>query len=68
MGGAIQLDNGNPDGVILGQSGNKVGFYGTTPVAIQTATTAIAGASTTTSTKAAINSIITNAAAYGLDL
>ena len=67
MGGVIHVDNGNPDGVIVGQSGNKVGFYGTTPVAIQTATTAVSTA-LTGYLMTAVNSIITNAAAYGLDL
>jgi UDP-N-acetyl-D-mannosaminuronic acid transferase (WecB/TagA/CpsF family) len=84
--GAEYVGRGKADGLIIGRaSGNgaKIGFFGTTPVALQTASTAvgtasaITGSTTTwgfaTSTQAdamvtAINSIITNAAAYGADL
>jgi len=85
--GAEYLGRGKADGVIMGRSsgnGAKIGFYGTTPVAIQTASTApstasavttggttLWGFSTQTQAEAivtAVNSIIDNSAAYGLDL
>jgi UDP-N-acetyl-D-mannosaminuronic acid transferase (WecB/TagA/CpsF family) len=37
---AQQISAAEGDGVIVGQSGDLVGFYGTTPVAVQTATAA----------------------------
>ncbi len=46
------LDNGNDDGTILGRSGDKIGFYGTTAVTqptIGTYTAALSTASATTS-------------------
>lgn len=41
------LGDGNPDGTCLGQSGEKVGFFGATPV-VQQAITAVATATATT--------------------
>ena len=35
---AYQVGDGCPDGVAVGQSGDKLGFYGTTPIAVQTVT------------------------------
>ena len=85
--GAEYLGRGKADGTIFGResgNGSKIGFYGTTPVAKQTASTAVGTASAitagptgqfgfATSTQAdamvsAINSIITNSAAYGIDM
>jgi len=81
------VGRGAEDGIILGRTGgngSKVGFYGTTPVALQTASTAVGTASVVTtgasdqwgfasSTQAdalvtGINSIIVNSAAYGIDM
>ena len=48
----------NPDGSVLGtDSGSKVGFFGATPVAQQSAITANAGTLSTTATQ--VNSILT---------
>ena len=43
-----QIDHGRDDGVIMGRSGGKVGFYGTTPITIPT----ITAVGTTTATTA----------------
>lgn len=43
-----QVDHGRGDGVIVGRSSGKVGFYGTTPVTIPT----ITAVGTTTATAA----------------
>lgn len=65
------LGRGKPDGSIMGRasgSGSKIGFYGTTPVSLQTATVGIVADATTTSLRVAVNSIIANSAVYGLDM
>lgn len=54
------LFNGNAsDGVALGISGGKVGFYGVTPVVKASAITALTAGPSTAETVAAVNSIIT---------
>ncbi|KRA00241.1 hypothetical protein ASD64_01310 [Mesorhizobium sp. Root157] len=45
-----QLSDGGADGVVLGQSDDKVGFYGADPSAQLAATTAPAATAATTST------------------
>lgn len=35
------IGDGNPDGSIIGNTGEKLGFYGTTPVAVQNVSTAV---------------------------
>lgn len=58
-----QLSDGNPDGAILGQSGDKIGFFGTSPSAKKTGFTApVDTAAATTSygfTEAQANAIVT---------
>lgn len=46
---AQQLHDGNADGVCLGQSGEKIGFFGTTPVVKQTVGAAVASTAATNS-------------------
>ena len=54
------LNNGNAsDGVLLGISTGKVGFYGVTPVVQAGAITALTAGPTTAEFVAATNSIIT---------
>lgn len=56
--GADYVGNGNPDGTYIGSSSSeKIGFYGTTPVA-QAAAIATTG-STVTSLKTTLNSVLT---------
>lgn len=50
------IGNGNPDGTSFGQSGEKISFYGATPVAVQA--TAAAGTDATT-TQALCNALKT---------
>lgn len=54
---AKQLDDGNPDGVIMGQSSNKVGFYGTEPIAKASVTAAMTATSTTTQLETTLDAI-----------
>lgn len=49
-----QLHNGNDDGVNMGQSGGKIGFYGTTAIAQAT----VAATTTTTATTTALQTDI----------
>lgn len=55
--------NGNPDGTSFGQSGEKISFYGATPVTQQA--TAAAGTDATT-TQALANALKTALDNYGL--
>ena len=56
----VYLFNGNAaDGVALGISGGKIGFYGETPVVQASAITTIATNATGTAISTAVNSIIT---------
>jgi hypothetical protein len=52
---AQQISAAEGDGVIVGQSGDLVGFYGTTPIAVQTATTA---PSTTAAVQYSLNATV----------
>ena len=57
---AVYLFNGNAaDGVALGISGGKIGFYGETPVVQASAITTVSDSATGTALATAINSIIT---------
>jgi len=57
---AVYLFNGNAaDGIALGISGGKIGFYGETPVVQASAITTIATNATGTAISTAVNSIIT---------
>jgi len=59
------LDDGNPDGSVLGRSNGKIGFYGlATPIVKQTIT--LGAGTTTTLLKADVLAIVTALAAYGL--
>jgi hypothetical protein len=56
----VYLFNGNAaDGIALGISGGKIGFYGETPVVQAAAITTIATNATGTAISTAVNSIIT---------
>lgn len=56
----VYLFNGNAaDGVALGVSGGKIGFYGETPVVQASAITSLAATPTTAETVAAVNALIT---------
>jgi hypothetical protein len=56
----VYLFNGNAaDGVALGISGGKIGFYGETPVVQASAITTVSDSATGTALATAINSIIT---------
>jgi hypothetical protein len=56
----VYLLNGNAaDGILLGISGGKIGFYGETPVVQAGAITALTAAPTTAEFVAATNAIIT---------
>jgi hypothetical protein len=78
--GAEYLGKGKPDGTVLGHSATeKIAFFNATPVAQQTAATAVGTASATTGSYgfatgtqadaivSAVNQIITNLANLGLD-
>ncbi len=60
------LNGGAADGSLVGASGGKVGFYGTTPVVQAGAITALTAAPTTAEFVAATNSIITALKNVGL--
>lgn len=58
------VGDGSPEGTIVGRSGGKVGFYGTTPTVIATGFTAPAATAATSSTpfgysEAQANAILT---------
>jgi hypothetical protein len=64
-------DGKSTDGIYVGQSGSKVGFFGTTPAIQQTAPTAVTTTYSTAVTThalcaAAINDIITKLTTLGL--
>lgn len=61
---AKQLSDGNDDGIIVGQSDDKLGFFGTTPVAQQAAVSADATDATTAI--ALINEVVAVLVAHGL--
>lgn len=48
--GIKQISDGDPDGVCVGQTGDKLGFFGTTPVARDTGFIAPAATAATSST------------------
>ena len=60
------LNGGAADGSLVGASGGKVGFYGTTPVVQAGAITALTASPTTAEFVAATNSIITALKNVGL--
>jgi hypothetical protein len=63
------LMNGNAsDGVSLGISTGKVGFYGVTPVVQASAITALTAGPSTAETVAAVNSIISALQDIGITL
>lgn len=56
----VYLFNGNAaDGVALGISGGKIGFYGETPVVQASAITTVSDTATGTALATAVNAIIT---------
>lgn len=54
---AENLSKKNVDGTILGQSGDKIGFYGKTAITWRSLPASIGASSTTAIMKAAINQI-----------
>ena len=60
------LNGGAADGSLVGASGGKVGFYGTTPVVRAGAITSLSASPTTAETVAAVNSLITALKNVGL--
>ena len=60
------LNGGAADGSLVGVSGGKVGFYGTTPVVQAGAITALTASPTTAEFVAATNAIITALKNVGL--
>ena len=60
------LNGGAADGSLVGVSGGKVGFYGTTPVVRAGAITALTASPSTAETVAAVNSLITALKNVGL--
>ena len=60
------LNGGASGGSLIGLSGGKVGFYGTTPVVQADAITALTAAPTTAEFVAATNAIITALQNVGL--
>lgn len=63
----VYLFNGNAaDGVALGISGGKIGFYGETPVVQASAITTLAATPTTAETVAAVNAIIAALSGIGI--
>ena len=52
-----QLSKKNPDGVLLGQSGDKIGFYAKTAITLRSLPASIGTTATTTTMKAAINQL-----------
>ena len=52
------LNGGAADGSLVGASGGKVGFYGTTPVVQASAITTISNTATGTEIATAVNAII----------
>jgi len=64
---AEQIGNGSTEGEILGRSGGKLGFYGTTPVAKQTVvTTALTTTPSNSALATRINDIQDALKAYGI--
>lgn len=64
---AVQLFNGNAaDGVALGVSTGKIGFYGATPVVQASAITTVSDSATGTALATAVNSIIAALAGIGI--
>ena len=57
---------GNDDGIILGRTSDKVGFYGTSPVGKGAAVTTLATTPTATDIATAVNSIISRLQTVGL--
>lgn len=57
---------GNDDGIILGRTSGKVGFYGTSPVDKGAAVTTLATTPTATDIATAVNSIISRLQTVGL--
>lgn len=57
----IQNTWGDEDGEVMGQSGGKIGFYGTTPAAQAAATTAPATTASTSSSPYGFSSTQANA-------
>jgi ApbE superfamily uncharacterized protein (UPF0280 family) len=57
------VGNGNPDGTSFGQSGEKISFYGATPVAVQASAAAGTDAATTQTLANALRTALLN---YGL--
>ena len=60
-----QVSDGRPDGVALGQSGDKISFYGGTTVAIQTVTQQT-GTQTATQLRAELTALQDALGALGL--
>lgn len=54
---ADQLSKKTPDGTLLGQSGDKIGFYGKTAITLRSLPASIGASATTTVLKTAVNQI-----------
>lgn len=61
------IGNGNPDGTVVGQSGEKLGFYGlATPIAKQTVTSVTTTTATTALNETRISRLETALSNLGL--
>lgn len=54
--GVTYTGDGNPDGVVVGRSGEKLGFYGETPV-VRASLTQQTGTKTTTQLRAELTAL-----------
>lgn len=63
---AEYVGTGNDDGLIVGRTSGRVGFYGTSPVAKGAAVTTLATTPTATDIATAVNSIISRLQTVGL--
>lgn len=60
------IGDGNPDGTVFGQSGEKIGFYGSTPATKQTVTSVGTTTATTTLNETRIGRLETALSNLGL--
>jgi hypothetical protein len=63
---AEYVDSGDDEGVIVGRTSGKVGFYGTTPQSKGAAVTTLATTPTATDIATAVNSIISRLQTVGI--
>ena len=59
-------DDGNDDGVVIGRSSGKVGFFGTTPITIPTITAVGTTTATTTLNETKIDRLYTALESIGI--